>query len=118
MSAACVRGDLETLKFLCDAKMDFNSTNKFGQAPLHICTRRGFVKGVETLIEYKANVNAVDHFNVSVLETQSRNNGAQIRKLLIDAGAVERKKVSARRYATNYYNNSHSMKWKKANQSK
>lgn len=64
-----------------------NSTDENGQTALHFCADRGFEKGVELLLQKKADPNAADLDGISVLQAAVISDHVAVCKLLLQKGA-------------------------------
>lgn len=84
---AANEGQIETVKYLLQAKVDPNIESKKGFTPLHAVAECGRLDVVNVLIEAKANVNHLSRNNRSVLYKAAQEGYTDIVKTLIDAKA-------------------------------
>ncbi|XP_052869868.1 ankyrin repeat domain-containing protein 27-like [Anopheles cruzii] len=68
--------------------VDVNAATEMGQTPLHYAARWGFLDIVETLLEYSANVEAVNKLGASPLKYA---HNVRIGRLLVDALRAQRR---------------------------
>lgn len=87
---AAREGNLDVLQSILqkdDANGMLDQADDSGQTALHFAADRGFLQGVELLVESGADVNAVDHDGISVLQAAVISGHSPIAALLIQNGA-------------------------------
>jgi len=87
--------DIDRLIFLLEMGANPNISTYVGEYPLHIAAMNNNVKIIEVLLEYKADINAVNIFLETPLSYALRHNSKEAISLLENKGADRKKKIFA-----------------------